>query len=67
MKEVIMNAIGSKRFIAFAISIILFVVLALFTPRPLMEIAGAIALIAGIYIGGDTLRSSNDNENKIKT
>lgn len=52
------NMFRSKRFIAFSIACVLFVTMLLFTEYPPMELAGSISLIAGIYIGGETLRSS---------
>jgi hypothetical protein len=59
MKDIILKAIQSKRFVAFVISIILFVSLIFLTEKPPMDIAGSIGIICGIYIGGDTLRKSD--------
>ena len=52
----------SKRFIAFVISVILFVGILFFTQYTPIESATAISIIAGIYIGAETLRNST-NEN----
>lgn len=48
----------SKRFITFCISIILFTLLVFVTTYQPLELSGAITMIAGIYIGAETLNKS---------
>lgn len=48
----------SKRFVAFLIGVGMFVSMVFLTEYPPMELAGAVSLICGIYIGGETLRGS---------
>ena len=50
--------IKSKRFVAFIISLILFIGMIIFTDFKPMEIAGAITMITTAYIGGETFRDS---------
>lgn len=57
---------NSKRFIAFVIAVILFVLLLLITKYSPMELAGAISLISGIYIGADTLRKTDTTNTYFK-
>lgn len=49
----------SKRFIAFVLAVIMFVCMVFLTSYQPMELAGAISIITGIYIGGQTLRGSD--------
>lgn len=51
--------IKSKRFIAFTIALVLFIVMTYTTQHPILEIAGAISAITGIYITGESIRKSN--------
>lgn len=48
----------SKRFIAFLIAVGMFVSMIFFTDYPPLELSGAISMICGIYIGGETFRES---------
>jgi len=48
----------SKRFVAFIVAIVLFLLLAFLTDYNLMEIAGSIAIIAAIYTAGESFRAS---------
>ena len=52
----------SKRFIAFVVSIVLFIALLFLTDNSPMELAGALGVISTIYIGSQTLRKSSKNE-----
>lgn len=53
----------SKRFIAFAIGVILFTSMVFLTTYTPMELSGAISMLCGIYIGGQSLRSSSKEDN----
>ena len=57
-----MNQFKSKRFVAFAIGIGLFVLLVYTTVHPLIEIAGAIAIICGIYTAAETINPSRNHD-----
>lgn len=59
--------LNSKRFIAFVISVVLFTAMVFLTKYPPMECAGAISIIAGIYLGVETYRSSNSSDLNPKT
>lgn len=48
----------SKRFIAFLIAVGMFVSMVFLTNYPPLELAGAISIICGIYIAGETVRGS---------
>ncbi|HPQ79967.1 MAG TPA: hypothetical protein PLG47_05905 [Candidatus Dojkabacteria bacterium] len=48
----------SKRFIAFTVAVILFILLLYTTDYSPMEIAGGITTITGVYIGAQTYRKS---------
>jgi hypothetical protein len=50
---------NSKRFVAYIISILLFILLTFLTKHSPLELAGAISVLSGIYIAGQTFRSSN--------
>ena len=52
----------SKRFVAFAISVSLFLILCLSTSYSPLELAGGISVIAGIYISAESIRKSNTKE-----
>lgn len=54
----------SKRFVAFVVAVVMFVGLLLLTKYSPMELAGSISMICGIYIAGESVRSS---ETTIKT
>ena len=49
----------SKRFIAFCVATGLFVLMIYTTPYQPMEIAGALSIITGIYIGAQAYRKSD--------
>jgi hypothetical protein len=49
----------SKRFIAFVVGVLMFTTMIFLTKYPPMELAGAISVICGIYIGAETFRSSS--------
>lgn len=53
----------SKRFVAFVISVVLFTAMVFLTKYSPMESAGAISIIAGIYLGVETYRSSSTEKN----
>jgi hypothetical protein len=57
----------SKRFLAFLIAVGMFVSMVYFTDHTPMEIAGAVSMICGIYIGGETIRSSYPSNTKDTT
>ena len=65
MKVNIINLFASKRFIAFGVSSILFVILLFTTNYTPIEIAGGLAMIAGIYIGAESYRKSDSNTKNI--
>jgi hypothetical protein len=52
----------SKRFIAFAVGVSLFLLMTYTTKYHPMELAGAISVICGIYIGAETFRKSDSQE-----
>lgn len=39
--------------------VVLFIVMTFTTPYPPLELAGALSMIAGVYIGGQSLRGSD--------
>ena len=49
----------SKRFIAFAVDVVMLTTMVFLTKYPPMELAGAISVICGIYIGAETFRRSD--------
>ena len=55
---------SSKRFIAFAVCVVLFMILIFLTHYTPMECAGALSIIAGIYIGAETVKPTTNSENK---
>lgn len=55
---------NSKRFLAFIIAVILFTIMVYTTKYNPIEIATGIAIIAAIYIGAQSLRPSNIENNK---
>jgi hypothetical protein len=55
---------ASKRFIAFIIGALLFVVTTYTTKYPPMELAGAISIICGVYTTAETIRKSDNPELK---
>lgn len=54
-----MRLINSTRFIAFAVAVILFTTMIYTTTYTPMELAGAISILAGIYIVPRTVRGSS--------
>lgn len=48
----------SKRFVAFGVAVVLFILMVYTTKYNPIELAGAITIITGIYIGAETLRGS---------
>jgi hypothetical protein len=59
LKNIILSAIQSKRFVAFCIGVVLFVSLTLITDKTPIELATAVGILTTIYIGGDTIRKSD--------
>jgi uncharacterized membrane-anchored protein len=53
-----MKQFQSKRFLAFVVSVVLFVVLVFLTSFAPLEIASSISIITGIYIGAETIKKS---------
>ena len=53
-----MKLFKSKRFIAFAVSVVLYVGMIFLTNFGPMEIAGSISTIVGVYIGAETIKPS---------
>lgn len=53
-----MNQFKSKRFVAFAVSVVLYVALIFLTEFAPLEIASSISIITGIYIGAETIKKS---------
>ena len=49
----------SKRFIAFITATALFILMVFLTEYSPMEIAGALSVITGVYIGGESFRKSD--------
>lgn len=54
----------SKRFVAFCVGVVLFVITLYTTSYNPMELAGAITIVTGIYIGAQSLRGSTPDEPK---
>jgi hypothetical protein len=52
----------SKRFVAFGISVVLFLILCLTTTYSPLELAGGVSVIAGIYISAESIRKSTTKE-----
>lgn len=52
----------SKRFVAFAVAVVLYVAMVLLTSYPPMEVATSISIITGIYIGAETFRTSGSEK-----
>lgn len=59
MKEFLKKFMYSKRFIAFFISLLVFIILLLSTSIGPIELATGLAMLAGVYIGGQSIRPSN--------
>lgn len=59
MKEFLKKFMYSKRFIAFFISLLVFIILLLSTSIGVIELATSLSMLAGIYIGGQSIRPSN--------
>jgi hypothetical protein len=58
LKEIVKSEVSSKRFVAYIISIILFIILTIFTSKPPLELAGSLSMLSAIYITGETVRKS---------
>jgi len=52
----------SKRFVSLIIGLILFIGLLVTTKFSPLDIAGGITMITSTYIGGETFRNSNNEE-----
>ena len=52
----------SKRFVAFAVSIVIFTLLLLFTNNTPFDLSTSLVLLTGIYIGAETYKKS-ENKN----
>ena len=65
MKEFFKKFIYSKRFIAFFLSLIIFVILLLSTTYSPVEIATGLTLLCAVYIGGQTIRASNQHKEEV--
>lgn len=55
----------SKRFVAYMISIVIFVLLALVKPYDLLALAGAISVLSAIYIGAESFKPSPKKPDEI--
>ena len=53
------NMFKSKRFIAFAVGVVMFTTKVFLTKYPPIELARAISVICGLYIGAETFRRSD--------
>ena len=53
----------SKRFVAFITAVIMFISMVFLTEYAPMELAGAITMIVGVYLGAQSYRSSHKNNN----
>ena len=53
---------NSKRFVAFGVAVVLFILMVYTTKYNPLELAGAISIICGVYIGAETLRKSENQE-----
>lgn len=66
MKETLRKGIkmivSSKRFVAFVVGIIIFVVGIYTTSYTPIQLAESIGIMCGIYIGGDTIRKSDTKD-----
>lgn len=56
----------SKRFVAFSIAVVLFVLMIYTTSYPVLEIAGSLTILTSIYIVSDTIRKSGNQPDKIQ-
>jgi hypothetical protein len=54
----------SKRFVAFSIAVVLFVLMIYTTSFPVLEIAGSLTILTSIYIVSDTIRKSGNQIDK---
>lgn len=52
----------SKRFLAFGVAVALFILMIYTTKYNPLELAGAISIVCGVYIGAETLRKSENQE-----
>jgi hypothetical protein len=53
----------SSRFIAFVVSIILFVIMTFTTNYPPLELSGALSMLTAVYVGGRSFRPSEKPNN----
>ena len=53
----------SKRFTAFSISTILFIIMTYTTQYTPMELSGALSILTGVYIGAETIKKSHNLSN----
>lgn len=53
---------NSKRFIAFIVATLIFLLITFTTDNSLMDIALAVSVITTIYIGADTIRKSDKDK-----
>lgn len=56
---------NSKRFIAYALSMAVFIVGMLFTDIGVLELAGAISVLSAIYIGAETYKKSETTDKQV--
>ena len=52
----------SKRFVAFCAAIVLFLILTYTTSFSVIEVASAVSILVGVYIGGETFRKSDTSK-----
>jgi hypothetical protein len=52
----------SKRFLAYAVSIVLFILMTYTTGHSPLELAGALSTLSGIYIIAQSVRKSDSNQ-----
>ena len=58
IKKKIQEIFLSKRFLAFLICIIIFLVVVLFTDKDVLAVATSLTMLSGIYVAGESIRSS---------
>lgn len=54
-----MDAFKSKRFLVYIISLVVFIIITAISSVNVLESAGALSLLAGLYIGAETFKPSS--------
>ena len=53
-----MDAIKSKRFLCWAISLIVFCLMSMFSKQDVLSIAGALSMLSGLYLSMESFKPS---------